>query len=122
MTEPGPTLNTAHPDGKFRPLLACCDGKASHADDCRFKAQETPATQGGFIPITTSEQEAWTDGYGMATAHWRPLAVEALSTLENYGDHHDWCRSVDDCNCGLAAQIASLTERIHPKEADRAGA
>jgi hypothetical protein len=42
------------------------------------------------------------------------LAVGAISTLENYGDHHDWCAAAAPanpglpCTCGFLGQLLRL--------------
>ena len=45
------------------------------------------------------------------------LLADAISTLENYGDHHEWCaqrihgRSEPDvCDCGFAIKLVVLRE------------
>lgn len=85
----------AHLDDAEETPLACCGSTSgSHADDCRYKPQET--------------------------------AVEAISTLENYGDHHGWCVVVrnseepeDRCDCGFFKQMARLRARRDRAEMTR---
>lgn len=44
----------------------------------------------------------------------RADAVRALSTLENYGQHHSWCHRTFEkkCDCGLDTAVAELRASI----------
>lgn len=39
---------------------------------------------------------------------------QAVSVLENYGDHHEWCegKSEADCSCGFIKERAALAQRL----------
>lgn len=52
-----------------------------------------------------------------------PALVDAISALENYGDHHEWCAQrllrVEPaiCNCGFTVKMVVLREQRDRAEA-----
>ncbi len=62
---------------------------------------------------------AWSEGHTEGFEEGAALLREAVSTLENYGDHHEWCVRGDACNCGFTAQLANLLTATPPAGAER---
>ncbi len=56
------------------------------------------------------------DAYRIAA----PRLTEVVSTLENYGDHHEWCPDRAHCTCGYVDALGKARGNARLTEASAA--